>query len=178
MPLLFSTRPTDVHYRLDSLRKTYSLVPPALLHLAVRVGLGHSHPHGWSPPEIVRFADHTFRATPALPRAMTPTLSEGGRSLTGSYAKLKLGLPLQAPRTLPGLPAERRTELTKISSDAEVDCYRLRVGPVATIGDGNRIRIYVVENGRVIDDKLGVRSAVSVFGEGVTRLQFQKEDFR
>jgi hypothetical protein len=75
MPLLFVTRPTDVHYRLDSLRKTYRLVPPELLHLAVRVGLGHSHPHGWAPPEIGRFADHAFRGAPPLPRLGEPALS-------------------------------------------------------------------------------------------------------
>ena len=83
MPLLFSTRPTDVHYRLDSLRKTYSLVPPPLLHLAIRVGLGHSHPHGWSPPEIARFADHTFRGAPALPRISTPNLDH--RALAATF---------------------------------------------------------------------------------------------
>ena len=101
MPLLFSTRPTDVHYRLDSLRKTYSLVPPSLLHLGVRVGLGHSHPHGWSPPEIARFADHHFRGAPALPRVMageqarsassdlrptaSPQFSPDGHSLAATY---------------------------------------------------------------------------------------------
>ena len=85
MPLLFSTRPTDVHYRLDSLRKTYSLVPPELLHLAIRVGLGHSHPHGWSPPEIARFSDHYFRGAPLLPRASAPELALDGRSLTANY---------------------------------------------------------------------------------------------
>ena len=85
MPLLFSTRPTDVHYRLDTLRKTYSLVPPALLHLAIRVGLGHSHPHGWSPPEIARFADHTFRGAPALPTAAAPERARDGRSLTATF---------------------------------------------------------------------------------------------
>ena len=81
MPLLFVTRPTDVHYRLDSLQKTYSLVPPHLLHLAVRVGLGHSHPHGWSPPEIYRFANHHFRSAAALPHASMPTLSTDRQSI-------------------------------------------------------------------------------------------------
>ncbi|HET7769211.1 MAG TPA: acetylxylan esterase, partial [Chloroflexota bacterium] len=85
MPLLFSTRPTDEHYRLDSLRQTYSLVPPHLLQLAIRVGLGHSHPHGWSPPEIARFADHHFRGAPALPRAEIAALSSDQRSLTATF---------------------------------------------------------------------------------------------
>lgn len=78
MPVLFVSRPVDLHYRLDVYRKTYRLVPERLRRLAVRVGLGHSHPAGWSPPEITRFADSVFRGAPDLPVVGEPAVAPDG----------------------------------------------------------------------------------------------------
>ncbi|CAA9306138.1 MAG: prolyl oligopeptidase family protein [uncultured Chloroflexi bacterium] len=85
MPVLFVSRPVDVHYRLDVYRKSYRLVR-SQLQLAVRIGLEHSHPDGWSPPEIARFADSRFRGAPALPRLEAPHIFAGGRHVRCAFS--------------------------------------------------------------------------------------------
>jgi len=67
MPVLFITGTNDFAYPLDSLKKSYSLVPGAA-SLCVRLEMPHSHPDGWAPEEIYRYADHHLCGGRALPR--------------------------------------------------------------------------------------------------------------
>lgn len=76
MPMLFVTGTNDSAYPLDSLKKSYSVVPgPAAL--CVRREMPHSHTDGWAPVEIHLFTDHLFRKGPALPLVSRATCVRG-----------------------------------------------------------------------------------------------------
>jgi dienelactone hydrolase len=73
MPMLFVSGTNDFAYPLDSLGMSSSL-PQGEVDHCVRVGMGHSHQHGWAPNEIASFADYHLKKGPSLPKLMEPEL--------------------------------------------------------------------------------------------------------
>jgi hypothetical protein len=94
-----------------------------------------------------------------------------------NYAKLKAGLPLAVARSRVLSFRPRATELEKLAPEGEAQCYRLRVDPVAIIGFRNRIRLRLIENTAVIEDKLRMRSAAREVAPGAGEVVFVREDF-
>ncbi len=66
MPILFVSGTNDAAYPLDILEMSCAL--PRDVTRCIRHEMGHSHEHGWAPPEIAIFADQHLRSGPSLPR--------------------------------------------------------------------------------------------------------------
>ncbi|HVX10391.1 MAG TPA: alpha/beta fold hydrolase [Pirellulales bacterium] len=60
-PILFVNGTNDYAYPLDSYQKSYRLVP-GRVDLSIRVKMRHSHPDGWSPPEIGLYVDSILKS--------------------------------------------------------------------------------------------------------------------
>jgi hypothetical protein len=78
-----------------------------------------------------------------------------------NYAKIKKGLPIQVPSNKIGDFKVRETTLTKVVKSAvgDKDCYQLTVDPVSVQGQDPLIRVYIIENTSIIDDKPKLRIA-------------------
>jgi dienelactone hydrolase len=74
MPSLWVNGSNDPFFPLSIHSKSYHLAGGERT-LCVRVGMQHSHPHGWEPEEIGAFADSIVRETAPLPR-----ISHSGQS--------------------------------------------------------------------------------------------------
>ncbi|MEK0447575.1 MAG: hypothetical protein RLZZ399_2896, partial [Verrucomicrobiota bacterium] len=61
VPILFVNGTNDVHYVLDSYRKSYALVPGEK-QIRIQVNMPHGHKAGWAPQEIGLFIDSKCRA--------------------------------------------------------------------------------------------------------------------
>lgn len=57
VPILFVNGTHDVHYPLDSYRKSFDSVPGEQKWMRIELQMGHSHPAGWAPAEIGMFID-------------------------------------------------------------------------------------------------------------------------
>ncbi|MEK0447192.1 MAG: hypothetical protein RLZZ399_2513, partial [Verrucomicrobiota bacterium] len=66
VPILFVNGTNDVHYVLDSYRKSYALVPGEK-QIRIQVNMPHGHKAGWAPQEIGLFIDSKCRAGTPLP---------------------------------------------------------------------------------------------------------------
>jgi arylsulfatase A-like enzyme/dienelactone hydrolase len=66
VPILFVNGTNDVHYVLDSYRKSYDLVPGPK-QVRIEVNMPHGHPPGWAPKEIGLFIDSFCREGQPLP---------------------------------------------------------------------------------------------------------------
>lgn len=67
IPSLWVNGTNDLHFPLDVHSKSYRTAGGEKT-LSVRVGMLHSHPHGWQPEEIYAFADSIARDGAPLPR--------------------------------------------------------------------------------------------------------------
>ena len=76
VPILFVNGNTDVHYPLDSYKKSYDLVP-ADKSIRIEVGMRHSHRAGWEPEEIGWFIDSRCREGEALAKLLPPAVVDG-----------------------------------------------------------------------------------------------------
>lgn len=88
-PVLFVNGTNDFAYPLDSYRKSYRLVKSPR-NLCIRVGMKHSHVHGWEPAEIGLFVDAVLKGAKPLPQ-FTATRRQG-RSVVGTVSTT---LPIQ-----------------------------------------------------------------------------------
>ena len=79
VPILFVNGTNDIHYPLNSYRRSYDLVPSDR-HLRIEVGMRHSHPAGWEPEEIGLFVDQYLRDGVPLPEVSRPVVN--GRTAT------------------------------------------------------------------------------------------------
>jgi hypothetical protein len=97
-----------------------------------------------------------------------------------NYQKIKMGLPINVPRNKILNYETRGTTLEKIDRKAGDmrDCFQLAVDPVAILGPNNIIRVYLVENSSVIDDKPKVRIAERVVMGGESKIEFSDGDFQ
>ncbi len=67
VPILFVNGTHDVHYPLDSYRKSFDSVPGEQKWMRIELRMGHSHPAGWAPAEIGLFIDSYCKGgTPLL----------------------------------------------------------------------------------------------------------------
>lgn len=95
-----------------------------------------------------------------------------------NYAKLKLGLPVQVSKKYISNFESRVSNLVVESSAATgVTCYRLNVNKVALSGLNNKIKVYVIQNSSLIQDKPFLMTA-EVMVNGDRNAIFQASDFR
>lgn len=87
-PILFVNGTNDFAYPLDSYQKSFDAVPQQK-QLRVTVNLPHSHPAGWTPPEIGLFIDQHLLGRPALPTVGDPRI-EGGHVQVACQSPLRL----------------------------------------------------------------------------------------
>jgi acetyl esterase/lipase len=66
LPVLWINGTNDFAYPLDSFQKSYQNTKNSCV--SVGIELKHSHPDGWTPPEIVHFANSICRDEAPLPR--------------------------------------------------------------------------------------------------------------
>jgi hypothetical protein len=96
-----------------------------------------------------------------------------------NYLKLKLGLPVQTNKDKILDFRTRVTELFKErTTNLAEDCFHLKVDPVAFLGPNNILRIYLVENSAVIDDKPSLRVAERLIDIRERVIRFTEGDFR
>jgi len=76
VPILFVNGNTDIHYPLDSYKKSYDLVPAEKM-IRIEVGMRHSHRAGWAPEEIGLFIDSHCRDGLPLARLAPPEFKDG-----------------------------------------------------------------------------------------------------
>jgi dienelactone hydrolase len=81
-PILFLNGSNDFAYPMDSYRKSYELVSPALRTVSVKIRLPHGHI--WTFGEVDAFVDSALRDGARLPRFGPPTIS--GTNVTASVA--------------------------------------------------------------------------------------------
>lgn len=75
VPILFVNGTHDIHYPLDSYRKSYDLVPgPKSVRLEFK--MRHSHQAGWEPEDIHRFIDQHCGTGMGIIQLETPELSD------------------------------------------------------------------------------------------------------
>jgi dienelactone hydrolase len=85
-PILFIDGTNDFAYPLDSLQKSYRLVP-GRVDLRTQVRMPHGHPQGWAPKEIGLFVDSVLKGGDPLPR-LGPMKTEGARVSARFSAKV------------------------------------------------------------------------------------------
>ena len=74
MPIMWLSGTNDRSFPYGSLRKTFPLVK-APLDVVIRPRMPHGHTAGWSPKEILAFADSFFRGGLKLPKVSAPTVA-------------------------------------------------------------------------------------------------------
>lgn len=79
VPMLWVNRTNDFHYRMDNYQASYRL-PRGPRTLSIVIDREHSHPDGWTPPEIEIFFDALLKGEPGLPRLDEPAVT--GREVT------------------------------------------------------------------------------------------------
>ena len=96
-----------------------------------------------------------------------------------NYSEVKIGAPLFASndRLLSFKPMTY--EMRRLpSSEGDEDCYHVQINDITAMGPDNRIRVYLVENTSVIDDKKFLRIAEGQFYGIGDYLRFSNEDFK
>lgn len=88
VPILFVNGTHDVHYPLDSYRKSFDAVPAAK-QMRIELQMRHSHPAGWAPQEIGLFIDSYCRGGVPLPVIGTPEVT-GNLIMATVEAELKI----------------------------------------------------------------------------------------
>lgn len=86
-PTLWLIGTNDNAFSIESFIKSYQLLEKAPLTLAVRIGMPHGHPEGWSPREIEAFADSVVRGKLPLPSVGKPESLPGGRAKVDIVSK-------------------------------------------------------------------------------------------
>ena len=95
-----------------------------------------------------------------------------------NYDKLKLGLPLNISETaVVGFLPRVTSLIHESSSSPDQDCYHIVVNNVAVINNNNTIRVSVIENDAVLDDKPVIRSAQTTVSGQSSPVNFQPGDF-
>jgi hypothetical protein len=129
--MLFVTGTNDFAYPLDSLKKSYSVVPGPVT-LCIRLEMPHSHPDGWAPAEIHIFTEHLFRGGLGLPAISRTTCLWGvARAGVGSKHHLRAAYLLHTRDTGPWVkrkwhcsPAEKRNiRVAAPIPDGTTACY-------------------------------------------------------
>lgn len=89
-PIMFVSGTNDYAFPLDSLQKSYQLVPGPV-QLCIRVKMPHTHPDGWAPKEIGLFVGSVFKARAPLSTISAPTI-RGGEAIADvkPTARIKL----------------------------------------------------------------------------------------
>jgi dienelactone hydrolase len=77
-PILFVDGTNDLWYPLDSLQKSYRLVP-GQVDLRVEINMPHGHKSGWAPKEIGWFVDSVLTGGDPLPRLGQMTTIDDGQ---------------------------------------------------------------------------------------------------
>lgn len=108
----------------------------------------------------------------------TPASGDGDADGLTNYSELKYGSPgFIANQKILGLKPVVY-DLNRIDSPVGLDCYRLQVKDLATIGWGNTIRIHVVENTATVDRKPRIRVAQKALKEKDTLIEFARGEFK
>ncbi|MGZ3744208.1 MAG: hypothetical protein ACXVBQ_10130 [Pseudobdellovibrionaceae bacterium] len=95
-----------------------------------------------------------------------------------NYQKLKLGYPIQVSTKAVDYFEPRITNLTIDSKTADgVTCYHYTVGGVAISNNENKIKVYVVQNSSLIQDKPFLMSAEASL-DGNLKANFSPGDFK
>lgn len=81
MPVLFLNGANDPHFYLDSYAKTYNLVKDK--NLCIKIGLKHSHHHGWANDEIFAFINSYLNKTIPLAKIKEPKIN--GDTITAAF---------------------------------------------------------------------------------------------
>ena len=74
MPIMWLSGTNDRSFPYGSLRKTFPLVKVPL-DVVIRPRMPHGHTAGWSPKEILAFADSFFRGGKKFPKVSAPTVA-------------------------------------------------------------------------------------------------------
>ena len=74
MPIMWLSGTNDRSFPYGSLRKTFDLVKTPL-DVVIRPRMPHGHTAGWSPEEILAFADSFFRGGKKFPKVSAPTVA-------------------------------------------------------------------------------------------------------
>lgn len=112
VPILFVNGTNDVHYPLDSYRKSWQAVPGPK-QIRIEVQMRHGHPAGWAPQEIGLFIDSHCRGGVPLPRLGEPrvegdrvrVLCESSSRLTKAELHFTTDSGLRSKRQWQSLPA-------------------------------------------------------------------------
>lgn len=85
VPILFVNGTNDVHYPLNSYRRSFELVPGER-QIRIEVNMRHSHPAGWAPAEIEWFVAQHINGGRPLPRVSALDIQAGVARVRASAA--------------------------------------------------------------------------------------------
>jgi dienelactone hydrolase len=113
VPILFVNGTNDVHYPLDSYRKTFDTVPGEK-QMRIQVNMAHGHSAGWAPQEIGLFIDSKCRAGKPLPIPGEPRIA--GETVTVPFQSALAPQSAQLHYTTDGGPRSKRKWTTVSAS--------------------------------------------------------------
>ncbi len=95
-----------------------------------------------------------------------------------NYVEIKSGMPIYVSNS--AIPEHRpiKVSLTKVGTEADTDCYSLSAKDIATLGWDNLIRIYLVENASVVENRSVLRVAEGRLQGGSKVIMFSKGEFK
>lgn len=97
-----------------------------------------------------------------------------------NYQKIKLGLPISVSKSKILDFLTRQSALEHVDSDqADLDCYKLTTRRVGVSGPGNTIKISVIQNTALIDDKpIMVSAERKLDVQSFSKITFDRKDFQ
>lgn len=75
MPVLWVNGSNDQHFPMEVSQKSADLIPGSV-HYRYEIEMKHSHPAGWDPPEIYKFADSILQGGAVFPTIGKPVQNE------------------------------------------------------------------------------------------------------
>lgn len=93
-----------------------------------------------------------------------------------NYSEIKQGTPLREVNSMAGASMTARLSLKKTSESADQTCYTMGADNVPSLGDGNLMKIYLIENTTVVNENRTLRKAEARVQNG--GVSFQDSDFK
>ena len=102
----------------------------------------------------------------------TPAINSNSQDGYSEYQKIKLSMPLNVPLNQLLNYAPPTYALSQISTNANQDCYALQVNNLPQIGDGNTVRVDVIEKSALLPNNPLYRVGKKKFATGSKAITF------
>jgi len=124
--------------------------------------------------------DFAFRSwLPIIPGSSSTAFSDPFNDGINNYNKLKNGLPLLISMTkLLNFSGQTTTMTQEASGASNTDCYHVQVDHIALTAYSNSIKMMIIQNSSVLQNKPFLQSATKLLYTGTGPLSFAPGDFQ